>query len=117
MEHSILPRVLRPDVDLRDAAETVVRQIAERLRGRVEAAYLFGSLAEGRATRDSDIDLLLVAETDKPFLERWRDFSNVLQGEYAIDLLVYTPAEFERLTTNPTVGFWRSFVTCKRRVV
>ena len=117
MENSILPRVLRPAIDLPDAAETVVRHIAERLQGRVEAAYLFGSLAEGSATRDSDIDLLLVVETEKPFLERWRDFSDVLQGEYAIDLLVYTPAEFQRLTANPPVGFWRSFVTCNRRLV
>ncbi|GAB4445571.1 MAG: hypothetical protein OHK0011_27310 [Turneriella sp.] len=117
MENSILPRVLRPAVDLPDAAETVLSQIAERLRGRVAAAYLFGSLAEGRATRDSDIDLLLVVETDRPFIERWRDFADVLQGEYAIDLLVYTPAEFEHLTANPTAGFWRSFVTCHRRLV
>jgi predicted nucleotidyltransferase len=117
MPNDIEAKVLRPSVDLPQAAETIVEQITQRLQGRVEAAYLFGSLAEGRATRDSDIDLLLVAQTDKPFLERWRDFSDILQGEYAIDLLVYTPAEFKRLTSNPTVGFWQSFVTANRRLV
>lgn len=108
---------MRPQVDLPAAAESVLQQITDHLKGRVESAYVFGSLAEGRATRDSDIDLLLVVQTDKPFLERWRDFADVLQGEYAIDLLVYTPEEFRRLTDNPTVGFWRSFVTANRRLV
>lgn len=117
MNDSIVAKVLRPQVALPEAAESVLHQIAERVRGRVEAAYVFGSLAEGRATRDSDIDLLLVVQTGKAFLERWRDFADVLQGEYAIDLLIYTPAEFKRLTENPTAGFWRSFVTANRRLV
>ena len=117
MASEILPRVLRPSVDLPQAAEAILQQIAQRLRGRVEAAYLFGSLAEGRATRDSDIDLMLVVQTDKPFLERWRDFADVLEGEYAIDLLVYTPEEFKSLTAKATVGFWRSFVNSHQRLV
>lgn len=117
MSSDIQAKVLRPRVDLPIAAEAILQTIAQRLQGRVEAAYLFGSLAEGRATRDSDIDLLLVAPTDKPFLERWRDFADLLEGEYAIDLLVYTPAEFARLAQNPTVGFWRSFKAAHRRLV
>jgi predicted nucleotidyltransferase len=117
MASDIQARVLRPGVDLPKAAESVLQQIAQRLQGRVEAAYVFGSLADGHATRDSDIDLMLVVKTDKPFLERWRDFADVLQGEYAIDLLVYTPEEFQRLTQSPTVGFWHSFVTGNRRLV
>lgn len=117
MPSEILPSVLRPKVDLPEIAESLLQQIAERLRGRVEAAYLFGSLAEGRATRDSDIDLLLVVQTEKPLLERWRDFSDILQGEYAIDLLVYTPAEFARFTSEPTTGFWRQFMAARRRLV
>jgi predicted nucleotidyltransferase len=117
MHEQIVARVLRPQIDLPAAAESVLQQITERVKGRVEAAYVFGSLAEGRATRDSDIDLLLVVQTDRPFLERWRDFADVLQGEYAIDLLIYTPEEFKRLTDNPTVGFWRSFVSAHRQLV
>lgn len=51
---------------MRSETETVcqrVRQILERFPS-VQAAYLFGSHAEGRAKRDSDVDLALVGPRD-----------------------------------------------------
>lgn len=52
---------------MRPETETVrqrVRQILERFPS-VQAAYLFGSHAEGRAKRDSDVDLALVGPRDE----------------------------------------------------
>ncbi len=37
-----------------------------RLRGMAERVILFGSVARGEATPDSDIDILVVAATVKP---------------------------------------------------
>lgn len=73
-----------------------LERLPRRLRAHgVEAAYLFGSHARQEADSDSDVDLILVAPSDRPFVERFRDFHDVWFGApTAVDLLVYTPQEF-----------------------
>lgn len=68
-----------------------------RARG-VEKIILFGSLARGESRSASDIDLLIVEETDKPFLERVGAVYSAIQPRKAVDILVYTPRELERLS-------------------
>ena len=64
----------------------------------VERAFLFGSRAVGREDRYSDTDLILVADSQRPFPERFKDFRELLfKIPPPVDLLVYTPSEFERL--------------------
>ena len=42
--------------------------------------------------------MIIVAPTDRPPVERFRDYlSAVLEAGAAVDLFVYTPEEFERL--------------------
>lgn len=61
----------------------------------VEAAYLFGSYAQGKPDDDSDVDLILVARSTRPFVDRFRDYQDIWLGApAAVDLLVYTPEEF-----------------------
>lgn len=74
-------------------------------RDSVRGAYLFGSYARGDADCYSDLDLLIIQETERPFLERFRDFDAVFDLGPAVDLLVYTPEEFERMRErgNPLV--------------
>ncbi len=61
----------------------------------VRAAYLFGSHARGDADESSDVDLILVAPSQYPFVERFRDYPELwLQAPTGIDLLIYTPEEF-----------------------
>ena len=62
----------------------------------VEAAYLFGSWARGQADKLSDIDVIVVAESGRPFVERFRDYPDVIRAPTGIDLLIYTPEEFAR---------------------
>ena len=81
--------------------ETVRRWLALELpailrRRRVSAAYLFGSWGRGEADELSDIDLVIVAQCARPFVERFRDYPELLRAPAGLDLLVYTPEEFER---------------------
>lgn len=92
-------------------------ELARLLRGRVHACYVFGSYGRPEFSPDSDVDILLVADTQEPFVERPLAFSELLDLAPDMDLLVYTPAEFERLTKEPTIGFWQSVVASMRRLV
>lgn len=63
----------------------------------VDKVILFGSLVDGRIGSTSDIDLIIVDNTDKRFLDRLGDIYSAIQPRVATDLLVYTPDEIERL--------------------
>jgi len=60
-------------------------------------AIVFGSVARGDADEWSDLDLVIVTETSRPFLERYRDFEGLYEIWPRLDLLIYTPAEFAQM--------------------
>ncbi len=62
-----------------------------------EKALLFGSYARGVADAYSDIDLVVIEETNRPFVERGLSHLPLFRLGPGIDLLVYTPEEFERM--------------------
>ena len=62
-----------------------------------EKVFLFGSLARDEVRAWSDIDLVIVAETEARFLDRSKEMLKLLQPRVGLDVLVYTPDEFERL--------------------
>ena len=75
-----------------------LNRIVEILKTRgVEKVILFGQLVDGRVGSTSDIDLIIVENTDKRFLDRLGDVYSAVQPRVATDLLVYTPDELERL--------------------
>jgi predicted nucleotidyltransferase len=82
-----------------------IRKIAERFapvfsRYGIQKAILFGSVARGEATRRSDIDLILIQQTTKRFLDRYDGILCDLNRESpgpAVDVLIYTPGEFDRM--------------------
>lgn len=60
---------------------------------------LFGSYAFGNPNEDSDIDLLIVKETNERFIDRWCTVGNILAGSHPsipVDTLVLTPREIEK---------------------
>jgi predicted nucleotidyltransferase len=78
----------------------VGRQIGEAARA--ERVVLFGSHANGRATADSDVDFLVVAESDLPRHKRSRElYRRIRPHRFAIDIVVYTPAEVRRGCETP----------------
>ncbi|MFO7928578.1 MAG: nucleotidyltransferase domain-containing protein [Candidatus Humimicrobiaceae bacterium] len=62
-------------------------------------ALLFGSYGRGTQTKHSDLDVIFVQETDKPFLKRLDPYFfplSELMGA-AVDVFVYTPQEYRRM--------------------
>lgn len=80
-------------------------RLVNRVVKRLEQSYhpkqvfLFGSHAYGRPTRDSDLDLLIIKETARPFYRRLfevrRLVSPVLDG-HPFDPIVITPKELRK---------------------
>jgi predicted nucleotidyltransferase len=68
---------------------------------RIQQAILFGSIAVGRQTKKSDIDLILIQDTDKPYFDRFegllRDLYEALPGR-DLEVFIYTPEELQRIS-------------------
>ena len=69
----------------------------------VVTVLLFGSFAAGTPTRRSDLDLVVVKHTAERFVERlthsYLDIEAVMG--VPVDLLIYTPDEWERQKRGP----------------
>lgn len=57
---------------------------------------LFGSYAYGKPNTNSDIDLLVIVDTDKSFHQRIQQLRPLLPKDQAIDLIVLTPQEYQK---------------------
>jgi predicted nucleotidyltransferase len=74
-------------------------------RNEVSKAVLFGSAVRDTETKKSDIDLMIVMETDKRFFDRYDAFdeiSEIVKGT-PVDLLIYTPQELENISHRPFI--------------
>ena len=79
-----------------------VRERAERLcreHPEIQEILLFGSLAHGGFTPDSDVDLLIILErSDTPFLKRADPFRDIFSDlPFDVFPLVYTRDEVNRM--------------------
>lgn len=80
---------------LQQAVGEAVRQIVAGYDP--ERVILFGSVARGDVHEDSDIDLLVVKRTDRPFLRRIDEVMALIDVAVPVQPLVYTPEELDRL--------------------
>jgi len=79
--------------------KTAISNIILRIANNVnpDKIYLIGSYANGNANEDSDIDLLIVKETNEPKYKRSIEIQRLLIGsKMPVDILVYTNEEFEK---------------------
>ncbi|MCX7915617.1 MAG: nucleotidyltransferase domain-containing protein, partial [Verrucomicrobiae bacterium] len=75
-------------------------------RYQIQRAILVGSFARGDASARSDIDLLLVQETDRRFLARLDGLLyvlNIASPGPAVEALVYTPQELQLMSDRPFI--------------
>lgn len=61
---------------------------------RPQRIILHGSLARGDWNRASDIDLIIIKDTNRPFIKRIGDVIELCHTDFTVEPLVYTPAEF-----------------------
>jgi len=67
-----------------------------------ERVLLFGSYAKGNACEDSDVDMLIIAESELPRFKRSRALYKLFRPyPFAMDLVVYTPEEIEKGKQSP----------------
>jgi len=76
--------------------ETLIAIIRERF-GPCKI-ILFGSRARGDFLKESDYDIIVVSEKFRgiPFLRRMEDVYELWDGDESIDIICYTPEEFDK---------------------
>lgn len=83
---------------IQDIREILGPALADSEAGK---AVAFGSYARGEADERSDLDMLIVADTDKRFLQRIEDYWPVFRAwrrlRKGFDLLVYAPDEISNM--------------------
>jgi predicted nucleotidyltransferase len=82
---------------------------------RPKQIILFGSYCAGQVHEWSDLDLVIVKETQDAFLDRTRQVLDLLEPRVGVDVLVYTPEEFERLACER--AFVRDEILGKGKVI
>jgi predicted nucleotidyltransferase len=75
--------------------ENVTRQIVRLMNP--ERIILFESAASGAATKTSDLDLLIIRDTRKPFKRRMNELYPGVDSKRPVDMFCHKPVEFERM--------------------
>ncbi len=75
---------------------------------------LYGSLATGKIHKYSDIDLIVVKDSDKEFYERLSEVIQLTQPNLATEILVYTPEEFDEFKKSI---FYEEEISKKGKVI
>lgn len=79
------------DKKIREISNTIAKNYAP------DKIILFGSYATGNYNENSDIDLLIIKNTNTPRYKRGQTVRKFLYGTMVpIDILVYTNAEIEK---------------------
>ncbi len=95
------------------SAENTLNRIREQIlpalvKYGVQKAIVFGSFARGEPSPRSDLDLLLIQNTDKRFFDRYEgllmELMLAVQPHREIDLLIYTPQELEAIQHRPFIA-------------
>jgi uncharacterized protein len=94
--------------------EEITNKIVERFDP--EKVILFGSHSTGTARGDSDIDLLVIMDTDEPAIERAIEVKKACRPRFvSMDVLVKTPEEVE--TTLARGSFFLDQILDQGRVL
>ena len=102
----------------RKLLERELERLVRYLRGEnppPERVILFGSFAQGKIEKWSDLDVVVIQRTESPFWARTRRLYEQLQPRVGMDILIYTPKEFEHLKS--TRRFFQEEILAKGRII
>lgn len=85
--------------DYANRLESTLQSLIEVLSrwDEVERISLFGSYARGRHDLGTDLDVVVLMRTEEPFLERLRRLYSSCPLTVDVDILCYTPEEWDRV--------------------
>jgi len=94
--------IIHKSIDL-DKIYSVIVDVA--MAQGASLALVFGSIAKGDYSKRSDLDVIFVEDTKEEFIERIGKYLGILRDKevlkpFDIDVLVYTPEEFEKMKEN-----------------
>lgn len=93
----------------------IIKNIIENIKANYqpEMILIFGSYAKGTPSKESDIDILLVKETDKHPIWRRVEAQLAIKAALPLDILVYTPQEFDRFIKDKNSFFYNIYTSGK----
>jgi uncharacterized protein len=98
--------VWRYNVSMNEKRQAKLNQALERILLTLAAEYrpekviLFGSMAQASVGEWSDLDLVIIKDTSKPFLQRLKEVALLCRAPVGVDFLVYTPGEFDQMIAD-----------------
>lgn len=87
-----------------------------RLKYEPEQMILFGSLAQGTVHEWSDIDLAVIKDTPRLFVDRIGDVLRLTHPKVAFHVIVYTPQEVAQMRSSDHY-FWVDEIEKKGKVL
>jgi len=84
----------------RPANKIINRIIKEYIPKKI---IVFGSYARGDLRQGSDLDLVIIKDTKEKFLKRMDKVLDLCDGEIAVEPLIYTQEEFDRMLLEGNV--------------
>ncbi|BER91405.1 nucleotidyltransferase domain-containing protein [Atrimonas thermophila] len=85
----------KPSLEAEKEIARLVKVLVRRYQP--EKIILFGSLARGKATEESDIDLLIIKKTKEPRIYRRSKALRGIPRKVPLDVLILTPEEVKFL--------------------
>jgi predicted nucleotidyltransferase len=83
----------RQNIEMNEIKDTI-KTITEKFKP--EKIILFGSYAASNATPASDVDLLVIMNTNRSTWDLAGEISSILKHSFPMDILVRTPQEIAR---------------------
>ncbi len=102
MAPDLAARRKKYSASLREALKSLVRTLSSLPE--VKKISVFGSYARGSRDLLTDLDVLVVMDTEEDFVTRLRRIYGLLELPVDCDILCYTPAELEALKSR---GFFK----------
>jgi predicted nucleotidyltransferase len=100
MSHPVKTKRSRSDTDLTvESIQILLNPIFQKYG--IQKSILFGSFARGTQSRKSDIDLILIQDTDKRYFDRFDGILSELQKKIRgrdVEVLIYTPEELVKIS-------------------
>ncbi len=107
--HSLSDRRAAYCAALEEAVESIVWRLAPL--SEIRRISVFGSYAAGRRDLFTDLDVLVIMDTNEPFIDRLRRLYELVAAAVDVDILCYTPEEFARMKDLP---FLKHALACEK---